>query len=146
MPDYTHNDSDPREVLLVDDDAALRGLLSVLLTQMGLRSHSARNGVEALEALHGGGSGRFCAVVTDIRMPEMGGIELGKRIRKEYPTLPILFISGYAPSMKDVEEELDEHSDFLKKPFEFNVFDKTLRALLEDQVTSPTTGDAGPGP
>ncbi len=121
----------PQRALLVDDDAALRGLLKVLLEQMGFQPTNARNGVEALGILRNKGAGGFDILITDIRMPEMGGIELARKARNEFPELPILFISGYAPSMKEVENELDERSDFLKKPFEFTAFADKLEKLLK---------------
>ncbi len=131
MPDRkSHECSDKPRILLVDDDAALRGLLTVLLSQMSMEFQCAQNGKEAMEALHSSDKKRFQALVTDIRMPVMGGVELGRHVREEFPAMPILYISGFAPSMKEVEDELDEHSDFLMKPFSFPAFAEKLHTLL----------------
>ncbi len=145
MPDRTaQNCSDKPRILLVDDDAALRGLMTVLLSQLDMEFQCARNGKEAMEILHSGEKKTFRALVTDIRMPVMGGIELGRQVREEFPTMPILYISGYAPSMKKVEDELDEHSDFLMKPFSFPSFAEKLHTLLGLEPLSTPSRDGQP--
>ncbi len=119
-----------KEILLVDDDDALRRLLCVMIEQMGFRPTSARSGIDALEILDREGTGAFHALVTDIRMPRMTGLELAQAVRARRPAMPILFISGYAPSPDSLEDQLDEYSEFLKKPFSFDGFSSALENLL----------------
>lgn len=140
------NTPETRRALLVDDDAALRGLLSVLLSQMGFSATCARNGTDALDILNREDRDAFEVVVTDIRMPKMSGIELARKIRSRRPGVPILFISGYAPSMAEVEKELDERADFLKKPFEFATFSQTLENLLDRAASREKPGDDAGSP
>jgi two-component system OmpR family response regulator len=80
-------------VLVVDDEPEMRGLLVLSLASAGFRVHSARGGHEGLR--------RFrqvtpAAVVTDIRMPDLDGFEMCRRIREQCPTqtLPIILFSG----------------------------------------------------
>ncbi len=132
-----------RKALLVDDDAALRGLLFVLLKQMGFEATCAQNAYEAIDIIETEGSDNFHVLITDIRMPGMDGFELARRIRSGGSSIPILFISGYTSSMGTIEEQLDEQSAFLKKPFSFTVFSQALERLLpravsrENKITPP---------
>ena len=70
-------------------------------------------------------------VVTDIKMPEMHGIELISKIRKKFGSMPIIVISGY-PKIKD-DPELKYHAvtAFIEKPVDFGVLQKTLASILE---------------
>lgn len=82
-------------VLLVDDHAAIRDLATRILTLEGYRVITAENGEEAL-ALANTLNGQLGLVVTDIRMPVMDGLELATRLAGLKPTVPVLFISGFA--------------------------------------------------
>jgi CheY-like chemotaxis protein len=71
----------PRPVLLVDDDRGVLDLLAVLAKRAGLEPHAAADGEQALELLNQGLDP--AAVITDLDMPGMGGVELARRIRSE---------------------------------------------------------------
>ncbi len=144
MRTYDGDTGHPRHALLVDDDAALRGLLCVLLKQMGFEATVAQNGYEALEVLEREGHARFEVMITDIRMPGMDGMELARHVRATDSQLPIFFISGYSPSMGSIERGLDERSDFLRKPFAFGTFSQRVESLIEraSQEQSPVASES----
>ncbi len=118
-------------VLLVDDDDDVRSVAAAMVAELGYDVTSAATGDEALRLL---GERRFDLLLTDVAMPAMNGVELGRRARGLVPELPILFASGYA----DVQTFGVELSDqaVLRKPFRISEVAARLHHLLE----------AGPAP
>jgi YesN/AraC family two-component response regulator len=86
------------KLLLVDDEIELREMLAAFFSKKGLQVTQAINGVEALEYL---GKDKFTLVVSDVRMPEMDGIELIKKVRSDYSSLPFIFLSGFTEISQD---------------------------------------------
>lgn len=80
-------------VLIVDDELLLLRSLRRRLVRAGHHVTLATNGRDALEAL---AHVDFDVVLSDVRMPEMDGVELARRLARLHPTLPILFMSGHA--------------------------------------------------
>ena len=102
--------------LIVDDNAAMRGLLGRLLTREGYRVLQAADGIEALDVIRSAGT-PVDIVIADVLMPEMSGDELARHLRAERPELPIVFVSGQEPE-GDVQAILSGGSAaFLAKPF-----------------------------
>jgi two-component system cell cycle sensor histidine kinase/response regulator CckA len=101
------------QVLIVEDDAKVRGFAHRVLEQHGYVARDAANGVEALTLLKAGE--RPDLVVTDVLMPSMGGVELAEAMRELTPETPVLFVSGYAedPRLHTMAGEVP----FLPKPF-----------------------------
>jgi len=85
-------------VLLVDDNAAIRELAARILTSEGYQVLTAENGEQAL-VLASTLNGQLGLIVTDVRMPVMDGLELASRLARLKPTVPVLFISGFANSV-----------------------------------------------
>ena len=102
-------------VLIADDEEPVRRVASRLLARNGYDVREAANGAEALRML-GEASGEIHLLVTDIIMPEMGGLELARRAASDFPNLPILLISGYSDS-QELGQAIPTHLDLLQKPF-----------------------------
>lgn len=100
-------------VLVVDDDLAIRRSVRAALEAAGATVHDARQGADAL-LMWSDLRGRVDLVITDLRMPEMGGEELAERLRMLRRDLPILFVSGYALDRRVRRRPGD---GFLAKPF-----------------------------
>ncbi len=79
-------------ILIVDDEEAIRNSLARHLRLMGYDTDTAENGIAALENL---ANTSRQVVISDIMMPKMNGIDLLKRIRKEYPMTRVIMITGY---------------------------------------------------
>jgi CheY-like chemotaxis protein len=121
-------------ILLVEDDAAVRGVLVHGLEQEGYRVLSAGNGREALELFSDRGA-EIELIVTDLIMPEMGGIPLGEHLRDTGATLPILYISGYHQDMeKHSAVDLPLSRGFLLKPFNPQALAMAIRRTLTVQA------------
>jgi CheY-like chemotaxis protein len=80
-----------RKILIVDDDEAVRRVLHSILESAGHSVTAATNGREALDIMSGGD---FELMITDLVMPEQEGIETIKLLRKEYPDVRVIAMSG----------------------------------------------------
>jgi two-component system cell cycle sensor histidine kinase/response regulator CckA len=110
-------------ILLVEDEPAVRQLFAVALTRAGYRVYEARNGMEALKLFDELGEA-VDLLLTDMRMPYMGGGELTQHLRARRRGLKSICISGYPG-----ETEMTE--DFLAKPFSRDVLLKKVREVLD---------------
>jgi two-component system, cell cycle sensor histidine kinase and response regulator CckA len=116
----------PREtILLVEDEPAVRQLFAQALVRAGYRVHEARNGQEALKVFDQHGDS-VDLLLTDMRMPFMGGAELATQLRTRRGTLKLLCISGYAGG-----NELEFSGDFLAKPFSRDQLLAKVREILD---------------
>jgi PAS domain S-box-containing protein len=117
-------------VLLVEDEDTVRSLAREVLQRRGYDVVEARDGGEALQLLDGQAA-NVALVVTDMIMPRLGGVELGRRLRERRPELPILFMSGYADGA-GVQAPRDEPGpSFLKKPFTPEALATAVRRALD---------------
>lgn len=78
-------------ILVVDDDAAVREAVCLVLSGLGYRTETASGAAEALGRFR---PGRYRLVITDLAMPVMNGLELARRFRALEPDLPIMIFSG----------------------------------------------------
>jgi CheY-like chemotaxis protein len=100
-------------VLLVEDETSVRATARRMLERRGYHVLEARHGVDALQVWRAHRSA-IDAVVTDLRMPEMGGRELATRLREQAPALPVVFMSGYSDEGADAARA--PHEAFIGKP------------------------------
>jgi len=112
-------------ILLVEDEPAVRQLFATALTRAGYRVYEARNGEEAVKLFDAHGES-IDLLLTDMRMPYMGGAELAHHLRERNKALKLICISGYAGSA-----ELDVSTDFLAKPFSREEMLKKVRDVLD---------------
>ena len=100
-------------VLLVDDEEKFLDVLSQRLGTRGISADTAISGEDALVKIK---NKQFDAIVLDVMMPGIGGIETLKRIRKQYPELQIIMLTGQGTIDKAVETMKEGAIDFLEKP------------------------------
>lgn len=120
-----------QNVLLAEDETAIRELISSYLTNLGFTVHQSANGQESLEKAQEFGPRKFSLLITDMVMPEMGGVELAAALRQENHDLRVLFISGYTDDVVLLDEREKSRSSFLKKPFNFDALRNRVEALLD---------------
>ncbi len=121
-------------ILAVDDDKNLLDLLVDTLTAIGYRTVPAHGGVPALERLK---DERFDLMITDIRMPDLDGIQLLKKVRRHYPDMPVLFITGFASPEMIGQATPD---GFLAKPFRIAQIESLIESTLQRKPGDPTHG------
>ena len=112
-------------ILLVEDEPAVRQLFAQALKREGYAVHEARNGQEAMKVFDKHGDS-IDMLLTDMRMPYMGGAELAHQLRARRRTLKLLCISGYAGNL-----DADLSADFLAKPFSRDDLLKKVREVLD---------------
>ena len=110
-------------ILLVEDEPAVRQLFAIALTRAGYRVLEARNGQEAMKVFDQHGE-TIDLLLTDMRMPYMGGAELTQHLRARHRGLKLICISGYPG-------ETEMTGDFLAKPFSRDDLLKKVREVLD---------------
>lgn len=115
-----------KPILIVDDNPNMSSLLSDMLEVFDYPSERAGDGQEALDKLE---NQPFSMVITDMRMPNMTGLELIERIKQKFPRLPVVLISGYSINEFD-NLEASRPDGFLAKPFMMSDVERLLNSLL----------------
>jgi FixJ family two-component response regulator len=122
--------ADVSTVYIVDDDAAVRGALLMLLKSVGLRGSGYGSAQEFLNSYQAHQPG---CLVLDVRMPGLSGLELQQQLNLRGVTLPVLFMTGHADVPMAVEAMQAGAFDFLQKPFrDQDLLDRIQRALQHD--------------
>jgi two-component system cell cycle sensor histidine kinase/response regulator CckA len=123
-------------ILLVEDDPAVRHVVAHGLEMEGYRVCTAANGHEALERYHERAA-EIDLVVTDLVMPELGGIALGERLREAGASIPILYVSGYHQDLENHGSgKLPLSGGFLLKPFSPQTLAGAIRRALAAHLVS----------
>ena len=123
----------------MDDDHDVRAIMTSFLTEIGYVVHEAERGDTALAMQR---QLRPQLMIIDFAMPGTNGAEVVKAARKTQPSLPVLFVSGYADSAA-LEAAMGE-APFLRKPFLPAELAHAVRTALEQGLPRPA-GPEGPG-
>jgi two-component system response regulator FixJ len=118
-------------VHLIDDDEAVRASLGFLLEMHDLPARTYASAQEFLAVADGFESG---CVVTDVRMPEMSGLDLVRALKGRGSPLPIVVITGHGDVPLAVEAMRAGVIDFIEKPFEDETLLRSIRMALETQA------------
>ncbi len=118
-----------KSILIVEDESQVRTLLELVLSTEGFDVIEAEDGTRALTLLRKR-RGRVAAVLTDIDMGRMNGIEFAESVKAEFPTIPIMFISALPVPPADLDR-LVPGSAFVSKPFDGAVLVNAVRNLIE---------------
>ncbi len=126
-------------IYVIDDDEAVRQSIEFLLKTAGIEVRSfesAKAFLDVLPEITGG------CVVTDVRMPDITGIDLLRRVREVKPELPVIVITGHGDVPLAVEAMKLGAADFLEKPFDDDLLIASARSALH-QVADTTKRNAG---
>jgi YesN/AraC family two-component response regulator len=104
----------PHHVLLVEDEPSVAGGLKMVLAEEGYGVDVAMNGTNALDQFRGNG---FDLVVADLRLPDIDGMEVIRRIKDERPQVKVVIITGFPSVATVVESAKLGVFDYLRKPF-----------------------------
>src|SRR5438132_6349682 len=117
-------------VLVVDDEPDIAGILADRLQTMGLDVQVAHDGEEALLAIQQNPPG---LVFLDIQMPKLNGIEVLKRVHKEWQDLPVIIMTAYGTIARAVEAMKEGATDFVTKPFDIDHIKIVIDRALEQR-------------
>ncbi|PYS70982.1 MAG: hypothetical protein DMF69_11870 [Acidobacteria bacterium] len=115
-----------RKILVIDDEQSVRETLAEMLVAVDHKVELAESGHEAMEKLT---NGQFDLVFTDLAMPEMDGWETARAIRKHWPEIQIVLVTGYGPTIPPPDGEEDLVDGIIGKPFDFTQVGSMLSAL-----------------
>ncbi len=124
-------------ILIVDDDDTLRSALTIVVKKSGYQAIEAANGRAALEHVL---SAKCQAVLTDIRMPEMDGMELLKAIKSKHSHIPVILMTGFAELLETLEANQLGASAVLAKPMKSTDLIKAIDTHLFP-IESPELGN-----
>jgi len=121
----------PARILIVDDDPLLLELLTDTLAAIGYETAPAADGAIALDMLQ---NEQFDLMISDIKMPRLDGLQLLKRVRRRYPRLPVLFITGF--SSREMIGSVAPDG-VLAKPFRIAHIESMIQQALERKDRGP---------
>jgi len=101
-------------ILVIDDEDIVRTSCSRTLVPEGYEVALAKNGVEGIRML---GESKFDVVLTDLKMPDMDGIEVLRKIKEQWPETEVIIITGYQTVDTAVKSIKLGANDYIEKPF-----------------------------
>ncbi|MGH7165016.1 MAG: sigma-54-dependent transcriptional regulator [Nitrospiraceae bacterium] len=121
------------KILIVDDERSMRDVLSIMLKRAGYEVTVAGDGEEAIAQLD---KEIFDLVITDLKMPKKGGLEVLKAVKKASPETVVLMITAFASTESAVEAMKSGAYDYLTKPFQVDEVQLIIRNALEKRRLS----------
>jgi CheY-like chemotaxis protein len=128
-------------ILVVDDEAAVRAVTARILERNGFRVIQTSSGAAALEQVER--SGPPALVVTDLMMQGVGGAELSRRLKERWPSLPVLFMSGYSPDELLRQGTIGSERELIQKPFTHQTLLASVAMALGAWQEAPDSEDSG---
>jgi len=116
-------------ILVVDDEDALRTVLSSELTNEGYEVQSASDGDEAISELQ---KAAFDLVLLDIKMPRLNGFEVLKFIKEHHATSKVVMLTGFADLKNAIESKKLGADDFVSKPYDLVDLLTTIERVLSE--------------
>ncbi len=127
-------------VLVVDDEPNLRKVIGALLQQAGYEVLTEPDGEAGLARIKSSPRGAFDVVISDLRMPNMDGMQLLKALIEEDPGLPVVILTAHGSVDTAVEAVKSGAFDFLEKPFEREQIERVIgKAVATRQLSGPRT-------
>jgi two-component system nitrogen regulation response regulator NtrX len=119
-------------VLVVDDEQTVRESVRDLLDDEGYQVRLAQSGEEALTMLRDGTDGGYDAVLLDVWLPKMDGLQVLQTLKQEQPALPVIMISGHANVETAVKATKTGAYHFVEKPFSADILLVTVRNAIRE--------------
>jgi DNA-binding NtrC family response regulator len=121
--------SSPIKVLIIDDEPGVLASLSEYFKRKGYEVFPFSNGLDALKMIEAL-DGKLDLIITDLVMPNISGVALISIVKKKYPRLPIIAITGWGKHPEALAKEA-KGDLIIEKPFSFSKLEKSAKNLLE---------------
>lgn len=118
------------KALLIDDEEELVATLVERLSYRGIDAVYSLDGYDALSKMK---ADDFQVVVLDLKLPGLGGLEVLKRLKKDYPEIPVLLITGHGSPEGEVEPKPEGAFDYLVKPVALEFLIAKMREAVEQK-------------
>jgi pilus assembly protein CpaE len=130
------------DIVLVDDDRVIQKMVGSFLERRGYSVRKASDGIEALQLIH---ERVPDMVITDVRMPELNGIEMTSRLRSDHRTagVPILMFSDMIEARHALAGYAAGADDYLPKPFELAILEAKVQSLLRRSAGGMSKANRG---
>ena len=119
-----------KRIILVDDDKYAVETLSKLLSEDGYKVDVCFNGKEAMNKME---FNRYDVIITDLRMPEIGGLELLKNVKKIYPELPVIVITAFGEVDSYLDAFVKGAYEYINKPIKYEELIRLLEAIFKNK-------------
>jgi DNA-binding NtrC family response regulator len=126
----------PRRILIVEDEHAIGSALATAVRRIGLIPELAATAKAGLQAAQ---SGTWDAILLDIGLPDLSGLEVLSRLRARDPHLPILVITAHATLDHAITAQKSGATLYLTKPLDLRQLESALHSLLETRADPPST-------
>jgi DNA-binding NtrC family response regulator len=121
--------ADSSSILVVDDEDALRTVLSTELTSAGYEVGTATDGDEAIAEVQ---NKKFNLILLDIKMNRVDGFEVLKFVKKNYPSIKVIMLTGFADLKNAIESKKLGAEDFVSKPYDLVDLLTTIERVLSE--------------
>ena len=126
------------KILVVDDEPSMREFLVILLNKNGFGAHAAASGAEALTLLR---QHHFDLIVSDIRMPDLSGLDLLENVKQQDLSIPVVLITAYASPEDAVLAMKNGAYDYITKPFKVDDILSVIKSALGSRQEKPPAKD-----
>jgi len=121
-------------ILVVDDELSMREFLKILLEREGHETFTAADGAKAIDAFK---KENFDLIISDIRMPGMGGLPLLEKIKEMDSSVPVILVTAYASPEDAVLAMKNGAFDYITKPFKVDEIKNIIKSALASTDTAP---------
>ena len=121
--------ADPNRILVVDDEDPLRTILSTELTNAGYEVATAQEGGEAIQKIQ---NAQYDLILLDIKMEPVDGFEVLKFVKKDFPKIKVIMLTGFADLKNAIESKRLGAEDFVSKPYDLVDLLTTIERVLSE--------------
>lgn len=125
----------PNKLLIIDDNEEILVALSDFFSRKNYEVISATNGLDGLKLIEKH-QAAIDLIITDLVMPNISGVAVITIVKKKYPNIPVIAITGWGEHPESLA--MEAHADLvLEKPFELSDLDRFMRELLDKKKSNP---------
>lgn len=130
IKEHLMNEQTSKTVMIVEDDAPVCAFTKAALVELGYNTYAATTAIQALDIIKTE-KPKLDLIILDLVMPDMNGKQLAAQIKQYQPDTPILFTSGYSEHMVNEDGNIQNHPNFISKPYSVLALAQNIRNLIK---------------